>query len=73
MARVLTSTLSSKGQTTIPARVRQQLKISAGDRISYELEGDGVRIRKTTPLDIEWARALESTLSEWADGRDDDL
>ena len=73
MARLLTSTLSAKGQTTIPARVRKQLGIQPGDTIAYELDDGGVRIRKSTPLEVEWARAVESTLSEWADGGDDDL
>ena len=73
MPRPLTSTLSAKGQTTIPARVRRLLDITAGDTINYEMEGDAVRIRKTTPLDIEWAKAVESTLTEWSADDDDDL
>jgi len=73
MARPLTSTLSTKGQTTIPAQVRRKLEIRPGDTICYELGEAGVHIRKTTPLDIEWAKAVESTLSEWSDGEDDDL
>ena len=73
MPRPLTSTLSTKGQTTIPARVRRELDITAGDTISYEMEGDAVRIRKTTPLDIEWAKAVESTLTEWSADDDDGL
>ena len=73
MSRTLTSTLSAKGQTTIPAPVRRQLDIGPGDTIRYEVEGDAVRIRKTTPLDTQWARAVESTLGEWASDEDDDL
>lgn len=73
MARPLTSTLSAKGQTTIPARVRRKLEIGTGDTIRYEVEGDAVRIRKSTPLDLAWARAVESTLTEWTSGEDDDL
>ena len=40
MARPLISTLSIKGQTTIPVRVRRELGIEPGDTIAYELEGE---------------------------------
>ena len=73
MPRPLTSTLSAKGQTTIPVRIRRELGIKAGDTINYEISGDTVHIRKTTPLDIEWAKAVESTLTEWSSNDDDDL
>jgi AbrB family looped-hinge helix DNA binding protein len=71
--RPLISTLSAKGQTTIPARVRRELDIKAGDTIAYEMAGNSVHIRKTTPLDIEWAKAVEATLTEWSADDDDDL
>lgn len=50
--KALTSTVSSKGQTTLPA---------------------AVRIRKATPADAAWAKAVESTLTEWSSPDDDDL
>lgn len=73
MPRPLTSTLSTKGQTTIPSRVRRELAIEPGDTIRYELEDGSVRIRKTSPMDVEWASAVESTLTEWTSADDDDL
>jgi AbrB family looped-hinge helix DNA binding protein len=39
------STVTSKGQTTIPARVRRALRIKTGDRLEYALEGDHATIR----------------------------
>ena len=39
------STLTSKGQTTLPARIREALHIKAGDRILYEIKDDVVIIR----------------------------
>jgi AbrB family looped-hinge helix DNA binding protein len=73
MTRPLTSTLSAKGQTTIPVSVRRSLQIEPGDVIRYDVEDGAVRIRKTSPLDIEWAGAVEATLTEWSDEEDDDL
>lgn len=36
-----TSTITSKGQTTIPKEIRDQLGLSPGDRIEYLVEPDG--------------------------------
>ena len=69
----VTSTVSSKGQTTLPVKVRKALGVQSGDVILYEIGEEQVRIRKARPLDLSWARALESTLDEWNDPDDDDL
>jgi len=42
---MLYSTLTSKGQTTIPARIRDAMRLKPGDRLIYEITADGVRIR----------------------------
>jgi antitoxin PrlF len=39
------STVTSKGQTTIPGRIRKALRIKPGDRLEYEVEGDRATIR----------------------------
>ena len=36
------STLTSKGQTTIPKEIRDGLRMKAGDRMSFTLMPDGV-------------------------------
>ncbi|NET40362.1 MAG: AbrB family transcriptional regulator [Cyanothece sp. SIO1E1] len=38
---MLTSTISSKGQTTIPMDVQRLLKVKPGDKLQYFLEADG--------------------------------
>lgn len=61
-----TSHLTQKGQATIPAQVRNLLHLKAGDTVAFEIEKDRVFIRKAEPLDIHYAKALSSTLSdEW--------
>ncbi|MEW5817034.1 MAG: type II toxin-antitoxin system PrlF family antitoxin, partial [Spirochaetota bacterium] len=43
----LISTISKKGQTTIPASIRKLLKLAPGDALKYEIEkGETVRIGK---------------------------
>ena len=43
------STLTSKGQTTIPGAVRKHLKLASGDQIDFVIQKDGsVLIRPAT-------------------------
>ncbi len=39
------ATLTSKGQTTIPKKVRERLNLKPGDRIDFVIEGDRVYLR----------------------------
>jgi antitoxin PrlF len=43
---MLHSTVTSKGQTTIPGKVREALNIKPGDKLEYALEDDHVTFRK---------------------------
>lgn len=40
------STLTDKGQTTVPKSVRKALGLSAGDRIAFQVTQDGVSLRR---------------------------
>ena len=37
--------LTSKGQVTVPREVRRALGVRAGDRLVFESDGQGVRVR----------------------------
>jgi antitoxin PrlF len=39
------STLTSKGQTTIPEKVRKALRMKPGDKLEYQVQGDRATIR----------------------------
>jgi len=47
---MLESTITSRGQTTVPKAVRQALELKAGDRVRYTIEGSAVRIRPLRPI-----------------------
>ena len=44
------SKLTTGGRTTIPKSVRLKLNLQPGDRIRYELEDDGVRLKALKPV-----------------------
>ena len=64
--------LTSKGQVTVPKEVRDRLHLEAGDVLSYEVEGDEVRVRKVGRFDAAWHRALSATLEEWNTAEDNE-
>lgn len=42
------STVSSKGQTTVPKSVRQALGLNEGDQIAFRVDEAGVTLRRAT-------------------------
>ena len=65
--------ITAKGQTTIPQDVRLALKVSAGDLIAWEVGSDGTAtVRRVLPLDLEYLRAVQGTLGEWAGAADEE-
>ncbi len=74
MEPVISSKLTSKCQATIPEKVRGILDLHPGDAVTFEVtKNKKVFIRKATPIDFEFAQALESTLvSEWLSENDEE-
>jgi len=69
---MLASKVTTKYQATIPLEVRERLGIRQGDMVAFELENGVVRLRRVVPLDVEYAKALAGTLSEWASENDEE-
>lgn len=67
-----TSKLTSKYQATIPSGVRRALDLHAGEIVAFDVVDGTVRLRKATPMDLEFVEALQDTLSEWATQEDED-
>ena len=64
--------ITAKGQTTIPKDVRAALKVVPGDLIAWEVGADGTAtVRRVQPIDVEYLRAIEGTLSEWSGPADE--
>jgi AbrB family looped-hinge helix DNA binding protein len=43
----MTSTISSKGQITVPAELRERLGLTPGTAVAFELRNDGILLRKS--------------------------
>mgnify|MGYP001562169442 CR=1 FL=1 len=58
------SKISAKGQTTIPAKIRNQLGFCNGDTVVYEIKDEGVLMRKvaeTNDTSIQWVLRKSKT------------
>lgn len=65
--------MTSQGQTTVPADVRAALRVDPGDALAWEMLDDGTaRVRRVNPLDVEYLKAVEGTLTEWASREDEE-
>jgi len=67
-----TSKITAKGQTTVPQDIRDALGAKPGDALMWELQADGrVAVRRILPVDLEYLKAVEGTLSEWHTAEDE--
>jgi antitoxin PrlF len=55
------STITAKGQTTVPKSVRQALGISAGDQIAFLVDENGVSVHRADRIETD--PALDKFLS----------
>lgn len=75
---MITSKVTSRGQTTLPRQVRNALQSRPGQSLIYELTEDGVLIRahpgalasfaalKPKGKDFDHGKARESAREDWA-------
>jgi antitoxin PrlF len=66
------STLTQKGQTTIPVDIRHELDLRTGDKIEFKILAGKVILKKMQPINYEYHRALAGNLSEWNSLEDDE-
>jgi antitoxin PrlF len=70
---VTVAKITAKGQTTIPRDIRAALQVAPGDLIAWEVAADGTAIvRRLQPMDLDYLRAVEGTLSEWNGSADEE-
>jgi antitoxin PrlF len=53
------STLTDKGQTTVPAEVREALKIQPRQRLAWEIQADGSAVVRPQPSALKLFASLK--------------
>ena len=71
VAAVQISRVSSKGQVTLPKKVREAIGVGPGDAVAYDVSKGVVTLRRLEPIDLAFHAAVESTLAEWGSKQDD--
>ena len=66
-----TAKITSKGQMTVPKKVRQAARLKTGDVVAFDVEGDRVLMRKLAPGGDGYLKAVERTLTEWSSPEDE--
>jgi len=52
------STITSKGQTTIPKEVRDHLKLQSGDQIDFVIRSDGTVVLRPATLHVRELKGI---------------
>lgn len=68
----LISKVTQKYQATIPQAIRNELGIEKGDSVAFEIQEEGVLIKKVSPMDWEYLAAISDTMSEWSSVADEE-
>jgi AbrB family looped-hinge helix DNA binding protein len=54
------TTVTQKGQVTIPLEVRRMMGLEPHDRVRFEVEGDTVRITKAPSSVLKWYQSVQA-------------
>lgn len=65
------SRLSSKGQVTVPKKIRETIGLQPGDMIAYQVQNGVVTLKRVEPFDAAFHATLSKTLDEWTTPEDD--
>ena len=68
---MLTSRLSSKGQLTVPKKIREIIRVNPGDVVVYEVVEGKVSLKRIEPFDTAFHAALSKTMDEWMTPEDE--
>ena len=66
------SKITTRGQTTIPKRIREAANLHVGDVIAFEIEDDHLVVRKVTPGRDNYLKGFSEILNEWSSPEDEE-
>jgi len=65
----LETTLTQKGQVTIPVEIRRLMGLEPHDRVRFEVEGETVRITKASSNLLKWYKSVPPPRNRPEDSR----
>lgn len=63
----MTYRVGTKGQVVIPKAIRDQIGIRPGDEVSFDLEGEEIRIRRADDVAAIQAGGIKALRGIWAE------
>lgn len=67
------SRIMSRGQTTIPKKIREEADLREGDVIAFEVGNGHLVVRKVvSPKQDDYPSAVSRTMSEWNSPEDEE-
>jgi AbrB family looped-hinge helix DNA binding protein len=69
----LVSKVTTKGQATLPSRVRAALGVKPGDWVLFSIEGARVTVKRAEPLDAGFLRMASESFADWNSPEADDV
>lgn len=66
------SRVTTRGQATIPKRIREAAGLYAGDMLSFETDGDRVVVRKIAREAGGHLQDISDSMSEWVSAEDEE-
>jgi AbrB family looped-hinge helix DNA binding protein len=64
----MTHKVGAKGQVVIPKEIRDRIGIRPGDEVSFEADGDEVRVRRVTDDHAIQVNRIKALRGIWTDG-----
>lgn len=58
------TTITSKGQVTIPADIRSRLGLKPRDKVVFEVEGEDVKLRKAPSRVLRWFGSINKAAEQ---------
>ena len=55
------STITSKGQTTVPKEIRDALDLDSGDKLTWEIHGGKVTVTTDRPAFYRWEAIIKNS------------
>jgi antitoxin PrlF len=65
------SSVTSKGQTTIPADIRREAGIKPGDKVLFSFTDGRISIEKAKEIDDLWNASQSQMMGEWRNPDED--